>query len=89
MCIWLSFQTEGAPNHNRFYSTSPTKSQSSYCLITRGIEIRYWGNSTINVLTPNHYIRSSNLATLYPHEVENYCRWMWCRRKFDLRKFDL
>jgi len=31
------------------------------------------GYSTINVLTPNNYIRSSNLATLYPHEVENYC----------------
>jgi len=24
-----------------------------------------------NTLTPNHYIRSSNLATLYPYEVEN------------------
>ena len=33
------------------------------------------GYSTIDVLTPNHYIRCSNLATLYPHdEVENYCR---------------
>jgi len=33
------------------------------------------GYSTINVLTPNHYIRSSNLATLYPHdEVENNCQ---------------
>jgi len=33
------------------------------------------GYSTISVLIPNRYIRSSNLATLYPHdEVENYCR---------------
>jgi len=24
-----------------------------------------------NVLTPNHYIRSSKLATLYPYKVEN------------------
>jgi len=24
-----------------------------------------------NVLTPNHYIRSSNAATPYPYEVEN------------------
>jgi len=25
----------------------------------------------IQQCTPNHYIRSSNLATLYPYEVEN------------------
>jgi len=40
----------------------------------RGIEIRRWGYSTgvlNNVLTPNHYILSRNLGTLYQHEVEN------------------
>jgi len=36
------------------------------------------------MLTSNHYICSSNVATLYPHEVENYCWWMWCSLWIDL-----
>jgi len=28
MCVWLSFKTEGAPNHNRFYFTPPSQSRN-------------------------------------------------------------
>jgi len=39
------------------------------------------------VLPLHHYIHSSNLATLYPHEDEDWCWWMWCSLYIDLSHY--